>query len=312
MKKIIILLCFTLIFLSGCPPSNGPKEVNVHVGTQGLEMGFFERAPPNEVFEGELFNVILEMYNLGAYDIRGGIYSLGIEETYLSADETFDQFNVFGKSVFTPFGDRTEARIPVFTKDLDPQTEVITSLITATACYSYKTQATAEVCIDTDIYGLRQAPKVCLPQPFGLGGGQGTPVALTLIEPRMLPHENPQRIKPQFTITIQNVGNGRVVMEDKIVDACSGLGIKSEELNVMTADVWLFDKPLDCTPKPEFATGKTALVKLKESTDVIKCTLNEGIPTTEGNYLAPLRVELSYGYTFTISKNVMIKKAFTR
>ena len=81
--------------------------------------------------------------------------------------------------------------------------------------------------------------------------------------------------------------------------------------NVLKARVYLSDRTvqLDCSPKlnPESA-DMSSYIKLEEGEDAIKCELKGGIPKSMGTFTTPLMVDLDYGYTFTISKNVLIRK----
>jgi hypothetical protein len=84
--------------------------------------------------------------------------------------------------------------------------------------------------------------------------------------------------------------------------------------NVADARVYLSDKgsQLDCAPKlVSTSQDKAGYIKLSRKEgekNTVKCRLKEGISKTKGTYTAPLLIELDYGYTFTISKNVLIKK----
>ena len=59
-----------------------------------------------------------------------------------------------------------------------------------------------------------------------------------------------------------------------------------------------------------------ATIRLRDKEDIVRCTLepSEGvelIDISRDAYTAPLKIELEYGYTFTISKDIIIEKVLT-
>ncbi|MBN2112426.1 hypothetical protein JW707_05000 [Candidatus Woesearchaeota archaeon] len=325
MKIKFIFAIIGLMLIAACGGPATPKPVEVHVGTQGLEMSFMEQSPPGEVYLGEVFPVSIEMSNQGAYDIKGGILVLSTEEyLYVRSQEYqdgFENFDLAGKSLYDPIGGIDRKTIQVEAAKLDPQSETITTNIALTACYPYRTEATATVCVDPDIFGERQAQKACTPTTIGMGtrtqggqelpAGQGAPIAITKIEQKMMPHENEELIIPTYMIYVKNMGNGLPVELGLYQNACKATGIASKAWNVVGLNAYLSDRSvqLDCTPKYEGSEeSKTGYVKLERDEDYIRCTLAEGIPKSRGTYTTPLMIDMSYGYTFTISKQVLVRK----
>ncbi|MFH2027696.1 MAG: hypothetical protein ABIJ08_01025, partial [Nanoarchaeota archaeon] len=51
--------------------------------------------------------------------------------------------------------------------------------------------------------------------------------------------------------------------------------------------------------------------RLDENKATIRCSYADGISTSDGVYLTPLRIQIDYGYTTSISKEVEIKKLST-
>jgi hypothetical protein len=329
MKKIqkkLLLFGILLVFAISCVPER-PVDIRVHEGTEGLKMDFLESSPPDEVYVGDIFPVTLDMQNKGAYDIERGVIALGIEEGYVEirSPEYMDKllgFDILGRSAYDPIGGIDRKTIVLKARGLDPQSETHTTTVAVTTCYPYKTEATAHVCVDTDIYGQRQAEKVCTPQTLGMGiikrggqelpRGQGAPIAITKIEQKMMMHpENDELIKPQFMIYVKNMGDGLPIDVGVYEEACTATGISNQAWNVVGARVYLSDRSvqLNCTPKLEPGSGsKAGYIKLEKQEDFIKCTLEEGISKAMGTYTTPLMIDLIYGYTFTISKEVLIRR----
>ncbi len=270
-------------------------------GRQGILMEFLTNAPPSETYEDYPFQIGVILKNVGAYDIKNGFISFTIEEDYMelmNQNEGVSRFSLKGKSVSLPTGDQLIKIIKAKTKKIDEQSEKHESAILANVCYQYQTKKDITTCIDTDIYNLKKMQKVCLVRDITLTP-QGAPVAITKIESEMLPAEDDNLIKPAFKIQIKNVGNGEVIDKDKISDVCSSEPLEHKELNIVDVKVMLSNEELECKPEP---------LKLKYDGDEIRCIFEKGIPKEMATYTSPLTIELNYGYTYSISKKVIIKK----
>jgi hypothetical protein len=311
MKKLIIII-IALLVLSSCGVPQ-PKEVKVHEGSDGLVIEFERMAPPDTAFEGEALPITIKMANRGAYDITNGFYSISVEKAYMNLEgENIDTFSVNGKSPYDLEGGTLIIRRGVFAGELDPMTQTLSSTISVTACYPYQTTATANVCIDTDLFG-QNPDKVCSANDISFpSGGQGAPIGITSIEPKMKQHpEDNTKIIPQFLIYIRNMGNGQAIEPSKTRDSCTGASIDPEFWNTAEVKVKLIDKQLDCTPKinPNSASleGHIKFSRDASREDFIKCELKEGISRSLGTYTSALSIEIDYGYTTTISRTVQIK-----
>jgi hypothetical protein len=141
--------------------------------------------------------------------------------------------------------------------------------------------------------------------------GQGAPIAITRVEQKMMPHEEEDLIMPTYMIYVKNMGDGLPVELGLFEEACKATGISKEAWNVVGLNAYLSDRSnqLDCTPKyenpPESMTG---YIKLEHDEDFIRCTLRQGIPKSRGTYTTPLMIDMVYGYTFTVSKQVLVRK----
>jgi len=134
--------------------------------------------------------------------------------------------------------------------------------------------------------------------------GQGGPVAVTKIEPKILTKED--YVVPSFLITIKNVGKGEVFMYGKSEEACSSLDELENSrkfFNYVKVEARLGDKVLVC--------DKNAVRLDKNKEGRVRCSLGEGISREKESYISNLIVTLSYGYTQTISKDVEIRKIFS-
>jgi len=222
------------------------------------------------------------------------------------------EIKIDGKSIFNPNGDEEIITLNVQAKQIGAQSEKQPSTILATACYPYKTILGTSICIDTDIYGIRREEKACSITDLNFAGGQGAPVVITKIETRMLPDVDQNKIKPHFLIFIENKGNGEVVNLGNVEQACTSETLDYTAFNRILIKASLSDKPLDCRiDKDVPGPPEPALIRLRDKENMVRCTLQEGIDISRDAYTSPLKIELEYGYTFTISKNIIIEKILT-
>ena len=301
--KVILLTMIVLIFfLSGCvsnPFLNPTTQDDFRIGKNGILMEFLTNAPPSETYEETTFNIGILLKNVGAYDTKGGIISFTVEEDYVELPNNGDiRFNLNGKSVALPIGDQKTEMIRTKTKKISGQSEKHVSKILVNICYPYQTKKNVDVCIDTDIYDIKNMKKVCNVKDISLTT-QGAPVAITKIESEMLSSGDENIVKPSFEIYIKNVGGGIVFAKENINNVCSSAPLKYEEINAVKIKVMMSGEELQC---------REEVLKLKENGGSVKCTLERGISTEKAIYTTPLTIELDYGYSTSMSKDILIKK----
>lgn len=328
MKKIMPLILIAIIFTSCTLISSNKKPIideNIRQGTDGLVMNFVQGTPPASVYESRtsgsnadegIFEFSATLENKGASDIKQGYLAVGYEEGYItlaptsgwtendlpaaSEDPKTMSFSLKGKSPLNPAGEVKMVSNKLKTKMLDELSETHDSLVMLTACYDYSTIESANVCIDSDPNGKETKPCIVNDLTFT---SQGAPIAITKIETAMLPSGG-NTVKPEFKIYIKNSGVGDVIKSDKIDLACKSK-LTEEEKN----DLWnIIDIKLtlggdengifECTPLP---------MKLKSAEDYVRCVYTTPI-MAEIAYQTPLVINLTYGYTQTISKSVEILK----
>ncbi|MBI2208669.1 hypothetical protein HYU50_04185 [Candidatus Woesearchaeota archaeon] len=311
-KLILVLGILFLIVLSGCKGTSNKSitDEDVRKGFDGLAMTFTKNAPPDKVFEQSIFPIGIELKNKGASDIVKGFLVMGFEKEYVDAlKEAKETFDIKGKSIFNLNGDGEFKTLNAQAKKVGSQSETHPSTILATACYPYRTVLGTSVCIDTDVFGKQLRKKACQAKDLEFTNGQGAPIAITKVEVRMLPDadNDPNKVIPHFIIYIENKGNGEVVAEDKIEDVCSKKPLGFKDFNMVNIRASLSDKELNCN----LGEAEKAEARLREKKDIIRCTLEEGVQSNRDAFTSPLKIELDYGYTLTISKDITIEKILT-
>src|SRR5574342_94965 len=220
MRKVILLL----LLLSACqfgmkaPP---PKEIPVFTGTTALEAAF-NPASMSSILMCQQADAYVDIKNTGASDIVDGTLSFIVEDQYLQPlSERVQKFSLAGKSQFNPKGEFDQVHFRVKNTGILQQFETYQSDVVFRACYKYSTFASAQVCVDPDVANLNPR-KICRSQPVMLSGGQGAPVAVTRVEPLMVPDGD--QVHPVFAIYVQQSGSGAVVRPEGAALACTGGG----------------------------------------------------------------------------------------
>jgi len=306
MKKIIILF-IVLILLVGCQGiRKGEREipeVTIHSGTEGVEFGFMKQAPPSDVYEKSTLPIYLEIQNKGAQDTDVE-YVLVFEKTYLEVEEQAGKITLRGKTEYDPLGEKQLVQMIADVSELPELKEERETIVEVSICYPYQTLATATVCIDTDPQRVSKK-KVCTPGKTSLSGGQGGPVGITSVDTTMIPLKD--TVKPQFEIVLKNFQKGSILNKARTTDGCRArIGPAEQLYDLLTIRAYLSDQQLDCEPKGDRG-GREAFFRYSDKQNKIKCDLPDGV-VNRGNYPAPLRVIIDYGYKETISTKVTIQK----
>jgi len=310
MKRLVVLL----LVLSACglqSASPGSDVPDIHVGTQGLDVRISD-ASPSEMQMCSQSSLFIELHNRGATDIQGGRYAVTFEAGNIQVrGNAKGSIELEGKSVYNQVGELTREVIRVENTNMPEQVQNYATAIGFIACYPYKTTAAIEVCIDPDIQGLNKN-KVCKSGPVSLSGGQGAPVAVTLVEPHMTTTD--EGIVPNFEVEIEHVGDGRVIHEDGVGLACG------DELS----DVELGNS-VDSRSKSELlkstvqvsASMQGTLLDCQETVQLdpegkgqFYCKWPESLAFSKaaGTFTTILSVELSYGYEKSINFPLTVKR----
>lgn len=300
-KASIILLVLALLILASCRagvPFGKPatKEdaafaAEFRRGNEGLFLRLAQNLPPFRLFSGEELPVVIELENRGTYTVGGPgdrVYISGHDPNIVSGfSPAGEQIPVLeGRSQFITQGGFDTVSFKAITRVLKDRYPL--SLL-ITACYGYETVASANVCIDPNPYAPAIRQKVCIPTNVPLGGGQGAPVAVNLVEVDASPG------KTRFKIHVQNVGGGEVFRSGgSMLNKCApnvypGLGFDEIDY-VELADVIVSGVSIRGSCRPLDAGH----VRLTNGRGVVYCEFDR--PRGEAAYMTPLTIVLRYGY----------------
>jgi len=302
-----------LVLITGCngiPLRGGGTNVptitipNIYTGTQGVNVQFVQGFPPPRIIEGKDFIVTFELTNAGAATVQEGAYMVGIEKPFVELkSDAANMFELAGKSINEPLGVKDYRQIALKAKLLPPETETYTTTITGSVCYNYETKADISVCLDPDPYGQNaNRRKFCQMTRVGASGGQGAPVTITSVEPRFT--GTAQVPGFEFTIGVSNAGRGQVLAQSQTIRACEADGPPIDALGKIEFRALLGEVPLLCGKGDG---EELTLLTLNAPSETIRCRSTRP-PQQNTAYQGTLHVEMRYGYSQTVSTQVIIGK----
>ena len=286
-----LLISILLIFLSGCTLLGG-KTVIIEKGTKALELSFVKDMPPYQTYEDTRNAIAVYMKNVGATNIKEGIYSLNAPTQYIDVPESFGTFQLQGKQEGLPYGEEYQQQFLTQTKNLAAQQQKIPLDISFTACFPYKTHAGFSTCIDTDPTGIDKR-KSCSTLYISTSGGQGGPVVIKKIEPKM--EIQKEGVIPVFDIYLRNEGGGIITSQKNFGDYCKGKQLPRQEIEL---SVLLADEKLECSKEK---------LELSSKESRINCRGRE-YSRKEGTFNALLVIDANYGYVQTVAKQINVVK----
>jgi hypothetical protein len=306
MRKAIVSCILLLLVLAACRagvPQTKEQAAGFaqefRRGAEGLFMRFAPNQPPVRLFSGEQLSVVLEVENRGTFTIGGPgdrVYVSGFSPNIISGiSPAGEQIPLLeGRSQFISQGGFDTVKFQAATRILEDRYPVT---LLASACYSYETVAPLTICVDPDPYAPMIRQRVCVPQNVGMGGGQGAPVSVNMVEVDASPG------RTRFKIHVQNVGGGEVFRAGvQMLNKCSpGGGLSFDEIDyVELADVIVDGVSIRNSCRP-LDLGH---IRLTNGQGVVYCEYDR--PRGTAAYVAPMAVVLHYGYRNSLYHNMEI------
>ncbi|MFT4311705.1 MAG: hypothetical protein ACMXYF_00565 [Candidatus Woesearchaeota archaeon] len=304
MYRHILVLVVVLFLVSACQggPRGSVTDDDFRTGTQAVALNFERNAPPNQIISGDTFSAALTLENRGAADVRRGIIILSTDESILSlSGQNRQSFSLEGKSRTYPRG---ESDLIVFggrAQPLTSQSQRQDTQLIATVCYDYQTYVFEDVCIDMDPYNQNpHLDRICQTRTIS-PGGRGGPVGVRTIDVRY--EQQDQRFVPIIQFEIAKLGSG-FIYEHGRSDSYCGSRSFGGEANLVQFDATLSDIPLDCQGLTRGVHGYFQ-VELRDGSARVSCFSNS-YDRQFGSYVAPLSIDLRYGHTHSVSRQVSI------
>lgn len=309
--KLKPLLFIVLILLAGCNGNkNSSQSVdveNVYKGTDGMITQIETDTIPDKVYEGESFDMVVKVTNKGPIGVSDAQMLIVPERGYVTFDggsnTKTQSISLEGKEQFQTIDDFKVFSFRMHAGQLEPMSESHSAIVSVNTCYDYVSKVYADICIDTDPHNIRPGEKPCSTSTISTSSGQGGPVKISRIEPRMV--VDGDNIKPQLKIYIENAKSGSVTRYGQVGKYCSNQALSTDDFNKISASN--VEIGLSGANKNDFncIPGE---IWLKGESDYITCTMQSGVSNNIDPYLTPIYVELKYGYMESEAFSVPIKK----
>jgi hypothetical protein len=310
MKKLtaIILIISISLFIFGCEQGteSTTQERAFIGGEKGLEISFFEGAPPEIVYDKDYpFSIDIKIQNVGEWDVKKQdaiftIKGLNPEDFGKTLSELTKQSPEDLNGAYRdPEGRAIEGTLTSLEfENLQYQGEVagtVTFIVRADACYEYGTKAASKICVLEDLLGVtrRTGEKpVCEPNEAKAVENSGAPVHVTNLKETVVAVD-----KISFTFDVEHVGQG--VIHQKNTD-CSTEYLQQNKVYVKV-DTGI--SGLTCSGLEGGTNeGFTSLFQGKRT---ILC--QQSLPTSRGDFEKPINIELTYGYSEYIDKELKVR-----
>lgn len=302
MKKWMVIVAL-LVLVAACGQTGKRVDnANYRTGGEGVFFTLGTNLPPARAYDDQRLDVLVELENRGATDIGGAgdrVYLSGFDPRIITGIPYNGQQipAMAGKDQYGP-GDKafvSFSGVPVSLTLLN--IDKYTPRLQVTACYTYESIGTGNVCIDPDPHNINSRDKVCEPHNVGLGT-QGGPIAINTIE------VNPSPGVTRFEFVVQNVGRGQPFRSGvQYLQKCSpnDAGLAYNEVDyVEVVDVNIAGISIknSCRPLDQ------GHLRLQNGGGRIFCTFDH-VPGSAA-YVTPVTVRLRYGYRETIERDITL------
>ena len=315
-KQIVTVLMITLaLFIAGCSGTETITTSSQYVGgTQGITFEFLAGSPPDEIYDnGEYsFSVAIQATNEGEYDLEANEGYITLEG--ISAAEFSVTTGRLTQDLPPLRGNEKNANGDVLNGDIDVVSfdglnyeqdisgNIDSTIIRAIACYNYKTQASASVCLKDEAIDQASQNDVCDITGSKTVSNSGGPLQISQVTESSRGKDG---VQLAFTITNNGEANDRFFKVDTDCDR----RVNNLDKDIVYIDVSAIDNGrLDarCTGFKDGNGGSSGFVYLPggESRKVI-CTYDT--QTVTSDFETRVNVELSYRYMQYIEKPILIK-----
>jgi len=310
-KNIIYVIVFFLFFLSSCTNNNtdvGEIDDGYKFGTKGVTIDI-ENLNRYEMFEEDNLQFLLRIKNEGQIDSNVLLKRPTFDNLYISninlIGSNFDEsFELAGKTIF--MSDAIETKIPteIISSKLSQSQDTRNEDINFVACYDYETKFDSDVCVDTDVYGVKNIDRVCSVSEKSFSKGQGAPIEVKKLN--LYFRKRDQQIVPIIEFELRNSGLGNILTQKGYDVLCSSSPNSNEgSLNNI---IYLEELKFSSYNLDDFECGE---IIFNDNVANFRCELKEssqGFNENAGNFLAKLEASFSYYYQNSKSISLRIKK----
>ncbi|HLC89207.1 MAG TPA: hypothetical protein VJG49_04165 [Candidatus Nanoarchaeia archaeon] len=271
------------LLLASCGSNQGENlaQYNFKQGYEGLKVKFMENSPPEEVYPFSEFKIIVELENLGAYDITDGTVAiLGLEEKYFFVyppEQEFDR--LLGRSLTNPSGDLVPKEFDVASEDLFQNAEEYVGNYFLKVNYNSEMEFADSICIKPNLYSTYDAGCEVEEKSYR---GQGGPLAVTKLVEIISPGSG-----VEFRLDLENKGRGKV----------GTATLRRARLG---------NEPIECRFSGEASDLRSTKFDREEQKEVIIC--RKAFIAGQSSYTTTLSIEFSYDYELVQQEKLTMVK----
>lgn len=280
-RLCLFLLVMVMIFIIGCGSGGALGTAqNFKQGIGELQFKMLPNAPPDKIYQGSGFKIIVEASNLAAYDLKDVEVGLvGLNEKYFALTNREHIIpSMPGKSLLTPVGDVQFLEYSGSSNMLFENANEYTGNYFLKAKYHSTMEFGDTVCIQPSLYDVADAG--CKVQDRKSYGGQGAPLAVTDIEEIIYPSGAGGEV--EFRIKLANRGSGKV---KSVVLGKANLGSEELECEFKGKDV--------STAEGTVYTQKSVVLKEENQEALVVC---KTFLKDQSSYTTTLGIDFGYDY----------------
>lgn len=316
-RKFIFLLVFSLVFLSSCSLNNNLSQSDVgevdnsyKFGNVGVTLNI-ENLKRSEIFENSAIQFLLSIKNEGQHNsnviISEPTYdSKYFESIQLQNDFSFNEiFLIDGKSIYQNIAHENKIPIEIMASTLPATQDQRTEDLVFSICYDYKTYFEEDVCVDTDVYDLKNDESVCTVGEKSFSKGQGAPIKVNKLD--VYYQKTSDIIVPIIEFELRNSGQGTILTNKGYDLLCTSTS--NSDAGSLTNEISLTKLKFSKFTLSDFDCDE---ISFENDVANVRCTLNDGITgfsESEGNFLAKIEMEFSYYYKDAKTIPITIKKS---
>tara|TARA_Y100000310_G_scaffold15573_1_gene15626 strand:- start:175 stop:1200 length:1026 start_codon:yes stop_codon:yes gene_type:complete len=329
---LIALSVVFLLFIAGCTGGGGDISTGAPTtpflgGSGGLEIGFLEGSPPEEVTDGGTFNfqVVVSLKNVGEFALmkdRVDVDLIGMDPSDFGTSSS-ELINQTPEDDPTPKQRDSEGNIidaietfvtfPEtgdfdYTGDLAGNTQFI---FRADACYIYETKTVSEICVLENMIDVAN-DAICTPSEAKSVFSSGSPVKVTSFRQNVVGKD-----KLQISFDIVHAGSGNVFVVEEIFQECpkdpSTRRKKIDKVNVTVktglpdTDAAAGTSSLNCVGLKDSTSESTSTgsVNLVNGKRTVTCT--QTLSGSRTDFVRPVDINVSFNYLESADTEVLVK-----
>ncbi|MEM4755629.1 MAG: hypothetical protein QW594_00690 [Candidatus Woesearchaeota archaeon] len=303
--SMALLMVVAMVLLAGCQSQQQQSGSPYLGGTTGLQFAFSPDAPPNEIYDsgGFPFDIDVIIKNIGEYTVPKEKAVIRIKGIYPQ-----DYGKTAQDLVKSPVDDLTGAKkditgrtLPgieshVTFENLNYQGQIsgtlINVLISAEACYEYKTLTTVSLCIREDM--RTNTAGVCTVTAPKTTYNSGAPIHIENFNEVAVSSN-----KISFTFDIVHKNNG------KYFDPNSDCEENFQNQDKVFVSIETGFADTQCSGLTG-GDGKSGIVRVPAGKGSVRCTMTVD-ETQKGDYEKPITITTTYKYKDKIDKTIVLK-----